>query len=75
MLARCGARATTWSPDQFAALTDKLWKQVEPLYVALHTYVRWKLNAKYGDAVQAKTGRDPRRSARQYVGAGMGQYL
>ena len=43
-------------PDQFAALTDKLWKQVEPLYVALHTYVRWKLNEKYGDAVQAKTG-------------------
>jgi peptidyl-dipeptidase A len=43
-------------PDQFAALTDKLWKQVEPLYVALHTYVRWKLNEKYGDAVQSKTG-------------------
>ncbi len=43
-------------PEQFAALTDKLWKQVEPLYLALHTYVRWKLNDKYGDAVQAKTG-------------------
>src|SRR3546814_2440602 len=27
-----------------------------PLYVVLHTYVRWKLNEKYGDAVQAKTG-------------------
>src|SRR3546814_15136691 len=24
--------------------------------MALHTYVRWKLNEKYGDAVQAKTG-------------------
>ena len=44
------------TPDQFAALTDKLWKEVEPLYLALHTYVRWKLNEKYGDAVQAKTG-------------------
>ncbi|CAN5326572.1 M2 family metallopeptidase [soil metagenome] len=44
------------TPDQFAAMTDTLWKQVEPLYLALHTYVRWKLNAKYGDAVQAKTG-------------------
>ena len=43
-------------PDEFAALTDKLWKQVEPLYVALHTYVRWNLNAKYGDAVQPRTG-------------------
>ncbi|CAN5490230.1 M2 family metallopeptidase [soil metagenome] len=44
------------TPDQFAALDDKLWKQVEPLYLALHTYVRWKLNEKYGDKVQAKTG-------------------
>src|SRR3546814_18310651 len=29
---------------------------MKPLYVALHTYVRWKLNEKYGDAVQPKTG-------------------
>ena len=43
-------------PEQFAALTDKLWKEVEPLYQALHTYTRWKLNEKYGDAVQPKTG-------------------
>jgi peptidyl-dipeptidase A len=43
-------------PAQFAALTDTLWKQVEPLYKSLHTYVRWKLNEKYGDAVQSKTG-------------------
>ncbi|QBM75028.1 peptidase M2 family protein [Sphingomonas sp. AAP5] len=44
------------TPAQFKATTDTLWKQVEPLYKALHTYVRWKLNAKYGDAVQPKTG-------------------
>jgi peptidyl-dipeptidase A len=44
------------SPDQFAALTDRIWGEVEPLYKALHTYVRWKLNEKYGDAVQPKTG-------------------
>ncbi len=43
-------------PADFAALTDKLWKEVEPLYLALHTYTRAKLNEKYGDAVQAKTG-------------------
>lgn len=43
-------------PDEFAATTDRLWKQVEPLYLALHTYVRWKLNEKYGDTVQPKTG-------------------
>ncbi len=43
-------------PEEFAKLTDKLWNEVKPLYEALHTYVRWKLNEKYGDAVQSKTG-------------------
>jgi peptidyl-dipeptidase A len=42
--------------DDFAKLTDKLWLEVKPLYDELHTFVRNKLNAKYGDAVQAKTG-------------------
>ncbi len=44
------------SPEQFAALTDKLWAEVKPLYDQLHCYTRAKLNAKYGDAVQKKTG-------------------
>ncbi len=44
------------TPQQFESLTDQIWKEVEPLYLSLHTYVRWKLNEKYGDAVQAKTG-------------------
>jgi peptidyl-dipeptidase A len=44
------------SPDEFAALTDKLWGQVKPLYDDLHCYTRAKLNQKYGDAVQPKTG-------------------
>lgn len=44
------------SPEQFAAETERLWQEMKPLYLALHTYVRGKLNAKYGDAVQAKTG-------------------
>ncbi len=43
-------------PDAFAALTDKLWGEVKPLYDALHCYTRAKLNAKYGDAVQKATG-------------------
>ena len=43
-------------PDAFAAETERMWQEVKPLYVALHTYVRSKLNEKYGDAVQAKTG-------------------
>jgi peptidyl-dipeptidase A len=42
--------------DEFAALTDKLWLQVKPLYDELHCYTRAKLNEKYGDSVQAKTG-------------------
>ena len=44
------------TPEQFAVLTDKLWNQVKPLYNELHCYTRARLNAKYGDAVQAKTG-------------------
>ena len=44
------------SPEEFAKTTERLWQEVKPLYMALHTYVRWKLNEKYGDAVQPKTG-------------------
>ena len=43
-------------PDQFAAETERMWQEVKPLYMALHTYVRSKLNAEYGDAVQPATG-------------------
>jgi peptidyl-dipeptidase A len=42
--------------DDFARLTDRLWVQVKPLYDQLHCYTRAKLNEKYGDKVQAKTG-------------------
>ncbi|ARS26082.1 M2 family metallopeptidase [Sphingomonas sp. KC8] len=44
------------APDDFAKLTDKLWMQVKPLYDQLHCYTRTKLNEKYGDAVQPKSG-------------------
>ncbi len=43
-------------PDAFAAKVDKLWAQVAPFYKNLHCYVRARLNAKYGDAVQPRTG-------------------
>ncbi|WP_339706011.1 M2 family metallopeptidase [uncultured Sphingosinicella sp.] len=43
-------------PDAFAKLTDDTWNQVKPLYDQLHCYTRSKLNEKYGDAVQPKTG-------------------
>ena len=44
------------TPEQFAALTDTLWAEVKPLYDQLHCYTRTKLNEKYGDAVQPKSG-------------------
>lgn len=43
-------------PDAFAAETDRLWDQVKPFYENLHCYVRGRLNAKYGDAVQPDNG-------------------
>ena len=43
-------------PEQFAAETERLWQEVKPLYLALHTFVRAKLNKKYGNAIQPRTG-------------------
>jgi peptidyl-dipeptidase A len=54
-----GALWRSWydmEPDAFAADTDRVWSEVEPFYRNLHCYVRARLNAKYGDAVQPKTG-------------------
>ncbi len=31
-------------PEQFSADMDRLWDQVRPLYLSLHTYVRAKLS-------------------------------
>ncbi|GMN03576.1 M2 family metallopeptidase [Erythrobacter sp. MTPC3] len=44
------------TPEEFAADTERMWQEVKPLYVALHTYVRRKLNEKHGDDVQPATG-------------------
>lgn len=43
-------------PEQMSAEVERLWSEVEPLYAELHCYVRGKLNAKYGNSVQPKTG-------------------
>ena len=43
-------------PAEFAALTDKLWTEVKPLYDQLHCFTRDKLNQKYGNSVQAASG-------------------
>ena len=44
------------SPEEFTAMTERLWQETRPLYEALHTYVRTRLNREYGDAVQPSTG-------------------
>ena len=40
-------------PEDFPKEMDRLWQQLRPLYLSLHTYVRARLHAKYGDAVPA----------------------
>ena len=42
--------------DDFAKEVDRLWEQVRPLYVSLHSYVRWKLREKYGPDIVPATG-------------------
>jgi peptidyl-dipeptidase A len=39
------------TPDQFGAEVERLWRQVRPLYLSLHTYVRARLVQKYGPQV------------------------
>ncbi|KCZ51681.1 M2 family metallopeptidase [Hyphomonas pacifica] len=43
-------------PEEMEAEVERLWTQVEPLYKELHCYTRAKLNEKYGDDVQPRTG-------------------
>jgi peptidyl-dipeptidase A len=40
----------------FAVMLDRLWGEVSPLYRELHCYTRTKLNERYGEAVQPRTG-------------------
>jgi peptidyl-dipeptidase A len=44
------------TPEEFSADLDRLWNQVKPLYMSLHTYVRWKLAEKYGPNVVPPDG-------------------
>jgi peptidyl-dipeptidase A len=41
------------TPEAMSAEMDRLWEQVKPLYLSLHTYVRKRLREKYGEAVPA----------------------
>jgi peptidyl-dipeptidase A len=47
------------SPDEFSAEVERLWRQVEPFYVSLHTYVRKQLIKKYGKAAERPDGMIP----------------
>ena len=47
------------TPEQFSAEMERLWRQLEPLYVSLHTYVRKQLIKKYGKVAERPDGMIP----------------
>jgi peptidyl-dipeptidase A len=47
------------TPEQFSAELERLWRQVEPLYVSLHAYVRRQLIKKYGKIADRPDGMIP----------------
>jgi peptidyl-dipeptidase A len=47
------------TPEEFSADLERLWNQVKPLYLSLHTFVRWKLAEKYGPNVVPPNGPIP----------------
>jgi len=47
------------TPDEFSAEMERLWRQVEPLYISLHAYVRKQLIKKYGKVAERPDGMIP----------------
>jgi peptidyl-dipeptidase A len=47
------------TPAEFSAELERAWKQLEPLYRALHDYVRTRLIAQYGKAAERPDGMIP----------------
>jgi len=47
------------TPEEFSADLERLWNQVKPLYISLHTFVRWKLAEKYGSNIVPPDGPIP----------------
>ena len=47
------------TPSEFSAELEQAWTQLEPLYRALHDYVRGRLIAKYGQAADRPDGLIP----------------
>jgi peptidyl-dipeptidase A len=46
-------------PDSFVAVVDTLWREVRPLYLELHAYVRRRLAARYGTKLVPANGMLP----------------
>jgi peptidyl-dipeptidase A len=47
------------TPEEFSADLERLWNQVKPLYLSLHTFVRAKLVERYGPKVVPPDGPIP----------------
>jgi peptidyl-dipeptidase A len=47
------------APEEFSADLERLWNQVKPLYLSLHTFVRSKLAEKYGTSAVPPGGPIP----------------
>jgi peptidyl-dipeptidase A len=47
------------TPDEFSDELERLWRQVEPLYISLHAYVRKRLIKKYGKIADRPDGLIP----------------
>jgi peptidyl-dipeptidase A len=47
------------TPDEFSAEIERLWQQVRPLYLSLHTFVRARLSQHYGPGVVPPDGPIP----------------
>jgi peptidyl-dipeptidase A len=47
------------TPEQFSAELERLWQQVRPLYLSLHTYVRARLSQHYGPSLVPPDGPIP----------------
>jgi len=47
------------TPEQFSAELERLWQQVRPLYLSLHTYVRARLSQHYGASLVPPDGPIP----------------
>ena len=55
-VAVCAGGGLAAGNNSFAALTERLWNEVRPLYEELHCFTRAGLNRTYGDSVQPATG-------------------